>query len=78
MKPPMALLTVFACLALAQVPFSAHPKVDPQGHRWNIDAKRQATVPNLLDAARIEDGPVAQAVLPYALPQGFHANFTPP
>jgi carotenoid cleavage dioxygenase len=23
---------------LAQVPFSAHPKVDPQGHLWNIGA----------------------------------------
>jgi carotenoid cleavage dioxygenase len=41
-----------------------------------FDAKRQATVLNLLDAARIEDGPVAQAVLPYWLPLGFHGNFT--
>jgi carotenoid cleavage dioxygenase-like enzyme len=41
-----------------------------------FDAKRQATVLNLLDAARIEDGPVAQAVLPYVLPLGFHGNFT--
>jgi all-trans-8'-apo-beta-carotenal 15,15'-oxygenase len=40
------------------------------------DARRQATVLNLLDAARIEDGPLAQAVLPYALPLGFHGNFT--
>lgn len=42
----------------------------------SFDAKRQATVLNLLDAARLEDGPVAQAVLPYALPLGFHGNFT--
>jgi all-trans-8'-apo-beta-carotenal 15,15'-oxygenase len=41
-----------------------------------FDARRQATVLNLLDAARIEDGPVAQAVLPYVLPLGFHGNFT--
>lgn len=41
-----------------------------------FDAKRQATVLNLLDAAHIEDGPVAQAVLPYWLPLGFHGNFT--
>jgi all-trans-8'-apo-beta-carotenal 15,15'-oxygenase len=41
-----------------------------------FDARRQATVLNLLDAAHIEDGPVAQAVLPYALPLGFHGNFT--
>jgi len=40
------------------------------------DARRQATVLNLLDAAHIEDGPLAQAVLPYALPLGFHGNFT--
>jgi all-trans-8'-apo-beta-carotenal 15,15'-oxygenase len=41
-----------------------------------FDARRQATVLNLLDAAHLEDGPVAQAVLPYALPLGFHGNFT--
>ena len=39
------------------------------------DARRRATVLNLLDAAHLEDGPVAQAVLPYALPLGFHGNF---
>lgn len=41
----------------------------------SFDARRQATVLNLLDAAHIEDGPIAQAVLPYALPLGFHGNF---
>ena len=41
-----------------------------------FDARRQATVLNLLDAAHIADGPVAQAVLPYLLPLGFHGNFT--
>jgi all-trans-8'-apo-beta-carotenal 15,15'-oxygenase len=41
------------------------------------DARRQATVLNLLDAAHVEDGPVAQAVLPYMLPLGLHGNFTP-
>jgi all-trans-8'-apo-beta-carotenal 15,15'-oxygenase len=40
------------------------------------DARRQATVLNVLDAARVQDGPVAQAVLPYMLPLGFHGNFT--
>lgn len=40
------------------------------------DARRQATVLNVLDAAHVEDGPVAQAVLPYLLPLGFHGNFT--
>ncbi len=41
-----------------------------------FDARRQTTVLNLLDAAHIEDGPVAQAMLPYVLPLGFHGNFT--
>ena len=41
-----------------------------------FDARRQATVLNLLDAAHVEDGPIAQAVLPYMLPLGFHGNFT--
>jgi all-trans-8'-apo-beta-carotenal 15,15'-oxygenase len=41
-----------------------------------FDAKTQATVLNLLDAAHIEDGPIAQATLPYVLPLGFHGNFT--
>jgi carotenoid cleavage dioxygenase len=42
-----------------------------------FDARRQATVLNVLDAAHIEEGPLAQAVLPYVLPLGFHGNFTP-
>ena len=37
---------------------------------------RQATLLNLLDAAHIEDGPVAQAQWPYVLPLAFHGNFT--
>ena len=41
-----------------------------------FDARSQSTVLNLLDAARIEDGPIAQATLPYVLPLGFHGNFT--
>ena len=41
-----------------------------------FDARRQATVLNVLDAAHVEDGPIAQAVLPYLLPLGFHGNFT--
>jgi all-trans-8'-apo-beta-carotenal 15,15'-oxygenase len=41
-----------------------------------FDARRQATVLNVLDAAHLEDGPIAQAVLPYGLPLGFHGNFT--
>ena len=41
-----------------------------------FDARRQATVLNVLDAGHIADGPIAQAVLPYMLPLGFHGNFT--
>ena len=40
------------------------------------DARRQSTVLNLLDAAHVEDGSAAQAVLPDLLPLGFHGNFT--
>ena len=58
------------------------PKPGKTGERdaWLLgttyDARRQATVLNLLDAAHVEDGPLAQAVLPYMLPLGFHGNFT--
>jgi all-trans-8'-apo-beta-carotenal 15,15'-oxygenase len=40
------------------------------------DIARQRTRLNLLDARRLADGPIAQATLPYALPYGFHGNFT--
>jgi carotenoid cleavage dioxygenase-like enzyme len=69
----------------AQVVAEEHivvPKPGRSGERdaWLLgttyDAARQATVLNLLDAAHVEDGPVAQAVLPYTLPLGFHGNFT--
>jgi all-trans-8'-apo-beta-carotenal 15,15'-oxygenase len=58
------------------------PKPGKTGERdaWllgtTFDARRQSTVLNLLDAAHVEDGPLAQAVLPYLLPLGFHGNFT--
>ena len=57
------------------------PKPGKSGERdaWllgtTFDARRQATVLNLLDAAHVADGPIAQAVLPYLLPLGFHGNF---
>jgi all-trans-8'-apo-beta-carotenal 15,15'-oxygenase len=41
-----------------------------------FDARRQITLVNVLDARRVIDGPIAQAALPYALPLGFHGNFT--
>ncbi len=43
----------------------------------SFDAKRQQTLVNVLDARAVADGPIAQAALPYALPLGFHGNFTP-
>ncbi len=63
-----------------------HVMVPKPGRRGELDAwllgttfdgRRQATVLNLLDAAHIEDGPIAQATLPYVLPLGFHGNFHP-
>ena len=43
----------------------------------HFDARRQRTLLNLLDAAHLEDGPLAQAELPYVLPLALHGNFTP-
>lgn len=41
-----------------------------------FDASRQITTVNVLDARHVSAGPIAQASLPYALPLGFHGNFT--
>lgn len=57
------------------------PKPGRRGERdaWLLgtvyDARRDATVLNLLDLAQVQDGPLAQAVLPYRLPLGFHGHF---
>ncbi len=59
------------------------PKPGRSGERdaWllgtTIDLRTQRTTLNLLDAARVADGPLAQATLPYLLPPGFHGNFSP-
>ena len=69
----------------AHVVVEEHVMVPKPGQRGELDAwllgstfdsRAQATVLNLLDAAHIEDGPIAQATLPYVLPLGFHGNFT--
>jgi all-trans-8'-apo-beta-carotenal 15,15'-oxygenase len=58
------------------------PKPGKTGERdaWLIatvfDAKRQRTGVHVLDAAAPASGPIATAWLPYALPAGFHGNFT--
>ncbi|GAB3247904.1 carotenoid oxygenase family protein [Chitinimonas naiadis] len=48
------------------------------GH-WLIgpayDIRRKKTALNVFDASHIAAGPVAQALLPYAAPLGFHGNF---
>ena len=41
------------------------------------DALGDRTRVSLFEARRLADGPIAEAVLPYALPYGFHGNFTP-
>ncbi len=69
----------------AHVVVEEHVMLPKPGQRGELDAwllgttfdsRAQATVLNLLDASRIEDGPIAQATLPYVLPLGFHGNFT--
>lgn len=42
-----------------------------------LDIARGVTTLNLLDARKPADGPLARAVLPYALPLGFHGTFVP-
>ena len=63
-----------------------HVVVPKQGARreddaWALgtsyDLRRGTTQLNLFDLRAIESGPIAQAFLPYALPLGFHGNFTP-
>lgn len=39
------------------------------------EARRGVTVLAVLDAARVAEGPLAEASLPYALPFGFHGHF---
>jgi carotenoid cleavage dioxygenase-like enzyme len=40
-----------------------------------LDYSKKRTGLAILDAARLEDGPLAMAWLPYALPLGFHGWF---
>ncbi len=42
-----------------------------------LDAAKGRCGIAVLDAQRVEDGPVAQAWLPYAFPLGFHGHFAP-
>jgi len=51
----------------------------PDGDAWLLgtvlDTRRGITRLTLFDAAHLEDGPIAQAALPYGLPLGFHSHF---
>ena len=51
----------------------------PESDGWVIgtalDWQAQATVLNVFDARGVDDGPVATARLPYALPLGLHGKF---
>ncbi len=42
----------------------------------HFDSHRRVTMLSVFEAAALADGPIAQAALPYALPYGFHGNFT--
>ena len=56
------------------------PRASAELDAWLVgttyDARRRTTQVNVLDASRVSAGPVAQATLPYALPLGFHGNFS--
>ncbi len=42
-----------------------------------LDYANGRTVFSIFDAARLADGPVARATLPYALPFGLHGSWLP-
>ena len=43
----------------------------------SLDLAARVTRVSVFEAARLGDGPVASAALPYALPLGFHGVFVP-
>jgi carotenoid cleavage dioxygenase len=61
--------------------FIPEPGTAPGGAGWvlgtALDLKQRRTVLTCFRADRLANGPVAQAKLPYALPLGLHATFTP-
>ncbi len=58
----------------------AHPGRAGELEGWIVgtafDVTRQKTSVNVFNAAKLADGPLARAWLPYWLPLGFHGNFT--
>ena len=71
------------CYPDSQIPeehlFVGKPGSEPESEGWVIgtalDWQRDATIVNLFNIEAINDGPVATAVLPYALPLGLHGKF---
>lgn len=59
--------------------FVAKAGATEEGDGWllgtALDFVRGVTTLNLFEAARLADGPIARATLPYALPLGFHGQF---
>lgn len=59
--------------------FVAKPDSEPENGGWVVgtalDWERDATILNVFDLDAIDGGPVATAVLPYALPLGLHGKF---
>jgi carotenoid cleavage dioxygenase len=59
--------------------FVPDPASTREGAGWLVgcayDVAKGRTSLNVLDAARLADGPIARAWLPYALPPGFHGHF---
>jgi carotenoid cleavage dioxygenase len=59
--------------------FVAKPGSQPETQGWVIgtalDWQKQQTLLNVFDVTAIDDGPVATATLPYALPLGLHGKF---
>lgn len=60
--------------------FVPRPGSDKVDDGWLVgtvlDFEKQRTGLSILDACQVEDGPLAQAWLPYAMPLGFHGWFS--
>ena len=59
--------------------FVAAPNSAPETDGWIVgtalDFKEDRTLLNVFDVNALQDGPVATATLPYALPLGLHGRF---
>lgn len=75
----MALWRAPAGCAVSEPVFAARPGSDAEGDGWLLatvfDAARDASHLAVLDAGRIEDGPLGCAHLDHRVPAGFHGSF---